>query len=264
MSVSGTITATDIDGDTLSYAVKTGAGPANGSVALDSRTGAWTYVPNANVNGTDSFIVVVSDGKGGSSESTVSVTIKPVNDAPVTVADPEPLPRTRPPPSTSLPTIPIRRRPADACRLRGDGGTGLALTNAEAATAFSIVDGKLVADPSSAFQALEDEQNAMVTVTYTVRDAQGGESTGTASIKVDGYTEYNVVEGTDGNDTLVATDRKDMIEAGNGNDTVLAGDGNDMVDAGAGNDRVVTETATMWSRVVLATTCLWAALAMTR
>ena len=239
-SISGTITATDIDGDTLSYAVKTGAGPANGSVALDGRTGAWTYDPNANVNGSDSFIVVVSDGKGGSSESTVSVTIKPVNDAPVAVAD------TGGVAENETATFDLVANDTD---IEGDrltlvgfavtAVTGLALTNAQAATAFSIVDGKLVADPSSAFMALEDEQNAMVTVTYTVRDAQGGESTGTASIKIDGYTEYNVVEGTDGNDTLVATDRKDMIEAGNGNDTVLAGDGNDMVDAGAGNDRVV-------------------------
>lgn len=240
MPVNGQIVAADVDGDALSYAVKAGAGPANGQVQLDVATGTWTYRPNANVNGSDSFTVVVSDGKGGSTESTVSVTVKPVNDAPVAVVDTGVVAENE---TGSFDLV------ANDTDIEGDRLTlvgfavtavaGIALTNAQAAAAFSIVDGKLVADPSSAFVALEDEQNALVTVTYTVRDAQGGESSGTATIRVDGYTEYNVVEGSDGNDTLVATDRKDMIEAGNGNDTVLAGEGNDMVDAGAGNDRVV-------------------------
>ncbi len=238
--INGQIVAADVDGDALSYAVKDGAGPANGQVQLDAATGAWTYRPNANVNGSDSFTVVVSDGKGGSTESTVSVTVKPVNDAPVAVVDTGTVAENE---TGSFDLV------ANDTDIEGDRLTlvgfavtavaGLSLTIAQAAAAFSIVGGKLVADPSSAFVALEDEQNALVTVTYTVRDAQGGESSGTATIRVDGYTEYNVVEGTDGNDTLVATDRKDMIEAGSGNDTVLAGDGNDMVDAGAGNDRVV-------------------------
>ncbi|MEI2301279.1 Ig-like domain-containing protein [Ensifer sp. MJa1] len=240
MPVAGQIVASDVDGDALGYAVKAGAGPANGSVQLDAATGAWTYRPNANVNGSDSFTVVVSDGKGGSTEATVSVTVKPVNDAPVAIADTGTVAENE---TASFDLV------ANDTDIEGDRLTlvgfavtavaGISLTNAQAASAFSIVDGKLVADPSSAFAALEDEQNGLVTVTYTVRDAQGGDSTGTATVRVDGYTEYNVVEGTDGNDTLVATDRKDMIEAGDGNDTVLAGDGNDMVDAGAGNDRVV-------------------------
>jgi Ca2+-binding RTX toxin-like protein len=117
--------------------------------------------------------------------------------------------------------------------------TGLALTSEQAAAAFSVVDGKLVVDPSSAFAALEDDQQAVVTLTYSVRDANGGEAHGTTTVTVDGYTEYTIVSGTDGNDVLVAGDGKDMLEGGDGNDTLLAGAGNDMVDAGAGNDRVV-------------------------
>ncbi|WP_207888790.1 Ig-like domain-containing protein, partial [Pseudomonas sp. 30_B] len=35
-------------------------------------------------NGADSFTVVVSDGKGGSVESVISINVTPVNDAPVT------------------------------------------------------------------------------------------------------------------------------------------------------------------------------------
>ncbi|MDF3863217.1 Ig-like domain-containing protein, partial [Pseudomonas denitrificans (nom. rej.)] len=81
--VSGQIHASDVDGDTLSYAVKNGSGPANGSVTFGT-DGQYTYTPAANYNGSDSFTVVVSDGHGGSVEQVVTVGIKPVNDAPTT------------------------------------------------------------------------------------------------------------------------------------------------------------------------------------
>ncbi|MGI8466065.1 retention module-containing protein [Pectobacterium punjabense] len=80
--VSGTIVATDVDGDTLSYTV--GTPPANGTLTLNSATGAYTYTPGANFNGNDSFVVTVSDGNGGTTTSTVSIGVRPVNDAPVT------------------------------------------------------------------------------------------------------------------------------------------------------------------------------------
>ncbi len=77
----GTVVATDVDGDTLSYAV-TGAA-THGSVSLNATTGEFTYTPTANYNGNDSFVVTISDGKGGISTSTINMTVNPVNDAPV-------------------------------------------------------------------------------------------------------------------------------------------------------------------------------------
>lgn len=236
----GKVVASDIDGDTLTFAIKADAGAAKGEVKIDAATGEWVYAPNANVNGTDSFTVVVSDGKRGSAESVVSVTINPVNDAPVAVDDRITVSEKD---NASFDLV------ANDTDVEGDrltlisvavaAVTGLALTSEQAAAAFSVVDGKLVVDPSSAFAALEDDQQAVVTLTYSVRDANGGEAHGTTTVTVDGYTEYTIVSGTDGNDVLVAGDGKDMLEGGDGNDTLLAGAGNDMVDAGAGNDRVV-------------------------
>ncbi len=79
--VNGSINATDPEGDTLTYTVSTL--PANGTVDLDSNTGEFTYTPNADYNGSDSFIVTVSDGNGGTTTSTVTIGVNPVNDAPV-------------------------------------------------------------------------------------------------------------------------------------------------------------------------------------
>jgi large repetitive protein len=75
----------DSNGDPLTVLSKTA--PAHGTLTMDS-TGQFTYTPNANFNGTDSFNYTVSDGKGGTDTATATVTITPVNDAPVAVADP--------------------------------------------------------------------------------------------------------------------------------------------------------------------------------
>ncbi|MEZ8034514.1 Ig-like domain-containing protein, partial [Vibrio crassostreae] len=78
--VSGTLSASDEDGDSLSFSKSTE--PSNGTVVIDEN-GDWTYTPNENYNGNDSFTVVVSDGQGGSDTITVNVDVTPVNDAPI-------------------------------------------------------------------------------------------------------------------------------------------------------------------------------------
>jgi VCBS repeat-containing protein len=74
------LTATDVDGDTLTYSVKDSSGPAHGSLALIE--GGYTYTPAADYYGSDSFTVTVSDGTGVV-DCAISVTINSVNDAPV-------------------------------------------------------------------------------------------------------------------------------------------------------------------------------------
>ncbi|HIF9311390.1 TPA: tandem-95 repeat protein, partial [Photobacterium damselae] len=79
-AVTGQLTATDVDGDNLTF--KPGTNPENGSVTVNP-DGSWEYVPNTDFNGEDSFTVVVDDGNGGRDTITVTVNVTPVNDAPV-------------------------------------------------------------------------------------------------------------------------------------------------------------------------------------
>lgn len=71
---------TDVDGDTLSISGFTQ--PASGTVASYG-DGTFTYTPNLNFNGTDSFIYTTSDGNGGTATAAVSIIVNPINDAPV-------------------------------------------------------------------------------------------------------------------------------------------------------------------------------------
>ncbi|WP_228307888.1 tandem-95 repeat protein [Priestia sp. J2] len=79
-SLNSRVVATDVDGNPLTYGLLTG--PANGTVVVNP-DGSYSYTPNENYNGVDSFSVVVSDGQGGTAISTITITIQPVNDPPV-------------------------------------------------------------------------------------------------------------------------------------------------------------------------------------
>jgi VCBS repeat-containing protein len=70
---------TDAEGDPLSAVV--GVKPANGTLTLNS-DGSFSYLPNSNYNGTDSFTYRANDGQHNSGLATVTLSITPVNDAP--------------------------------------------------------------------------------------------------------------------------------------------------------------------------------------
>ena len=74
----------DVDGDPLSAILING--PAHGSLSLDAQ-GSFTYTPAADFNGTDTFTYQAGDGALTSDPTTVTLTITPVNDAPVAVTD---------------------------------------------------------------------------------------------------------------------------------------------------------------------------------
>jgi VCBS repeat-containing protein len=86
-SAATAIGASDVDGDTLAYSEKPGAGPAHGSVSFNQAAGTFTYTPAPNYNGSDSFTIVIDDGHGGTAEQAVSVTVTGVNDAPTAPAN---------------------------------------------------------------------------------------------------------------------------------------------------------------------------------
>ncbi|MEB3356612.1 MAG: DUF4347 domain-containing protein [Synechococcales bacterium] len=86
----------DADGDDLTAAIATN--PSNGTVSLNDN-GSFSYTPNAEFSGTDSFTYTVSDGNGGSDTATVSITVEEEDVPP-------------PPPPPAVPTVDISTSPA--------------------------------------------------------------------------------------------------------------------------------------------------------
>ncbi len=73
----------DVDGNALTINAITQ--PVTGTVTLISDT--LRYTPTLNFNGVVTFSYTVGDGNGGSDDATVTVTVLPVNDAPVALDD---------------------------------------------------------------------------------------------------------------------------------------------------------------------------------
>jgi RHS repeat-associated protein len=76
------LSGTDPDGDALDFILK--SAPAHG--ALEGTAPARTYTPAADYSGPDHFTFAVRDPSGAeSAPATVSITVRPINDAPVAV-----------------------------------------------------------------------------------------------------------------------------------------------------------------------------------
>jgi VCBS repeat-containing protein len=81
-AVSINVLANDSDPDGNPLTLVPVSTPTNGTLVKTAN--GWTYTPNANFNGSDSFSYKVNDGIADSNTATVSVTITPVEDPPAT------------------------------------------------------------------------------------------------------------------------------------------------------------------------------------
>jgi len=75
---SGTLTAVDIDGDPLTFQIV--APPTHGQLtSFNPTTGGFTYTPNPNYVGADTFTFVANDGSTNSATATANITVSATN-----------------------------------------------------------------------------------------------------------------------------------------------------------------------------------------
>jgi hypothetical protein len=85
VSATGKMVAIDVENDPITYSIETQ--PTRGTLVLtNANTGAYSYTPFENQNGTDSFTFRTSDYEFQSNISTVSIQINSVNDAPTDIS----------------------------------------------------------------------------------------------------------------------------------------------------------------------------------
>ena len=189
-----TVAATDVDGDAVTY---TAADGANGTVQVSGST--VTYTPKANFNGTDSFVVTASDGKGGTATQTINVTIAAVNDKPAFAAASQ---------AVTTDEDVAKAIPLAATDVDGDAVT---YTAADGANGTVQVSGSTVTyTPKANF-------NGADSFVVTASDGKGGTSTQTVNVTVapvndvpvilDGTTKtLTVAEDASGEFVILASD----------------------------------------------------------
>ncbi len=158
--------ATDPDGDPLT--VTATSAPAHGTVVING-DGTVTYTPNAHFAGTDTFTVTVCDPGGLCDVAVVSVTITPVNDAPLAVDDTV----------TLLEDFPAVIMPlGNDSDIEGDALTLVLITDPAHGTAAIVGSGTIsyVPDP---------EYSGPDSFSYTIEDGNGGVATASVLITVE-------------------------------------------------------------------------------
>lgn len=85
LALSGNLSGSDDDGDSLTFAAATQ--PAHGALAVNP-DGSFSYTPVADYHGPDSFTFTVSDAAKTSMEATINLTVNPINDLPVATVEP--------------------------------------------------------------------------------------------------------------------------------------------------------------------------------
>ena len=153
----------DADGDTITI---NSATASNGIVTIEPDN-TLTYIPNLNYNGSDNIGYIISDGQGGIANSIVTMTITPVNDAPLAIID------TSSTNEDITININVLANDSDA-----DGDT-LSISAASASNGMVNIasDNSLNYTPNSNF-------NGSDTINYSLSDGAGGTATSTVAVTI--------------------------------------------------------------------------------
>ncbi|MCV6612921.1 MAG: VCBS domain-containing protein [Amphritea sp.] len=260
--ISGQFTATDADGDALTYSAKYTLPDgftlnSDGSYSFDPDHPSYNQLNGSEAQFLNAY-VTVTDGHGGSTDTKLSIIISGSNDAPVI--------------TTSLNTTvsegdrvisgQMRASDADArdtlsWAVKGPVPAGFTLNP----------DGSYSFDPgNSAYDHLNNGETQSVTVNIVATDKAGASDVETLVITVQGNTDsgaqivsssginyanygseitdtagMTVQSGSSKNDHITGTDGADYIDGGDKNDHLSGGRGNDLLDGGDKNDHLYGE-----------------------
>ncbi len=200
---------------------------------------------------TDVFSYTVIDSVGAMSTTQVTVTVTGANDAPVAVANSLSLSEDAAPT-----TIAVLANDTDVDS--GDTTSVLSVQGVDLLGTVVVAPGGtgVIYTVGSALQALNADQTATETFTYTVVDSAGAQATTTVTVTIIGANEpviyvnppappAGAIVGTAGDDILNGTAAADIIygqlgddeiDGGGGNDTIFGGGDRDTLNGGVGND----------------------------
>ncbi|WP_421919910.1 Ig-like domain-containing protein [Marinifilum sp.] len=219
--VSGNVLTNDTDLGDLPVQVVDMTDPANGMVAMIS-DGSYTYTPDENFNGIDTFTYTIEDENGDQSTATVSITVNPVNDAPVAIDDTNStdentsvsgnvLPNDTDIDLDDLTVVRINGNAADLGSLINLNGGGTIVLNA---------DGSYNFDPNGEFEYLNTGETSQVSFTYVMNDENTDSNTATVVITIVGVNDAPVAI----DDFIDTRDNEEIIIIVKDNDSDADGD----------------------------------------
>ena len=162
------INDSDVDGDTLTAFLVSDV--SNGTLTLNM-DGNFTYTPDSNFNGSDSFVYAAYDGSANSNAMTVNLTVSPVNDNPDAVDDSGFSTDYQTPLDIVTSTLLANDSDID--------GNSLVVTSVQGAT-----NGVVVLNGATVTFTPTNGYDGPASFTYTINDGNGGEGTATVTLAV--------------------------------------------------------------------------------
>ncbi|CDL00028.1 conserved protein of unknown function [Magnetospirillum gryphiswaldense MSR-1 v2] len=201
-TVTGSISATDVDGAIIGYEVVAGDHPGSLTVNAD---GTFTFVAdNPNWNGSETFTVKVYDDQGGATEVPVTITVNATDDAVVDNGILIDLPGDNDPTLVAVPN-PVEMQEDSSLRFAIDAtdpdGSPVTISFEQPAHGSVIDNG----DGTFTYQP-SDNYFGSDTVTYTVTSADGSTLTNTMNLNVanvDDAPQVTLAGGSGDEDTVI-------------------------------------------------------------
>ncbi len=167
-----TATATDADGDGVTFSIVEGHEPLHGKVVLNA-DGSFTYTPNDNYNGTDRFEVAADDGKPVNHIGTeyITVHVQGKNDLPVAQDD------TININEDTATSIDVLSNDLDADKDYGDKLTVLKITTAPTKGTAVIQDNTVLYTPAL-------DQNGTDSFSYLMADKDGKSDSADVTVNI--------------------------------------------------------------------------------
>ncbi|MBF0371371.1 MAG: tandem-95 repeat protein [Magnetococcales bacterium] len=161
-AASGTLQASDPDGDSLTYRIENQGSLGSASIT-NASTGAYTYTPNDHVSGEDSFTFTVNDGASDSNSATITVIILPIIHPP-TITNPgnQSVDENISTPAIAF-TIGDHETPADDLNISAVSSNESLVSNANIVLGGSGAERTVTLTP-------EEDQSGTATITLTVSD----------------------------------------------------------------------------------------------
>ncbi|OEJ65643.1 hypothetical protein BEN30_13875 [Magnetovibrio blakemorei] len=239
--ISGTVTAADPEGGTITYSLGT-YNAAHAMVTMDS-DGTYTYIPEVDYFGTDTFTYIATDSGGLTATGTVTVEVTGVNDEPVAGG-------TKGDTLLVGGTIIFQTSHLNATDVDNiDSSLIYSIVSVPTAGSVMLNNEALVADDTFT-QADVDAGNVkyvqdgsqsstdMFIYTVTDNDITTAEQTFTLTI-----VDFLTIAGTTGDDVIVGSMENDFVSGDLGSDTITGGEGDDFIDGGAGTDTAILSGA---------------------
>ena len=199
---------TDVDGDTLKAVLV--ATTTNGSLTLN-QDGSFTYTPNTNYNGVDTFTYKANDGTVDGNVATVTITVNAINDPPIAVNDVYTINE-----DTTLTTTAVTGVLANDTDVDSTNLTASVVTNPSHGSLTFSNDGSFIYTPVANY-------NGTDSFTYQASDSQTNSTTATVTITINPVNDAPVAQNdfyTIAEDTALTITAPGVL----GNDTDVDGD----------------------------------------